>query len=110
MGRKKPSGSQNVDKPDTPTKGQPPDPRPTPEEVDKSGQAAERGDGHAFPIVGIGASAGGIEAQTQLLRALPANTGMAFVLVQHLDPSHESMLADILSRATSMPVMEVQDE
>src|SRR5438552_15996110 len=46
----------------------------------------------AFPIVGIGASAGGLEAFTQLLRSLPENTGMGLVLVQHLDPSHSSAL------------------
>ena len=51
-----------------------------------------------FPIVGIGASAGGLEAFTQLLNALPVDTGMAFVLVQHLAPTHASMLAEILSR------------
>ncbi|MCU0863389.1 MAG: ATP-binding protein [Planctomycetes bacterium] len=60
-----------------------------------------------LPIVGIGASAGGLEAFTQLLLALPADTGMAFVLVQHLAPSHPSALAEILSRATAMPVAEV---
>src|SRR6059036_1364529 len=46
----------------------------------------------SFPIVGIGASAGGLEVMTQLLKHLPARTGMAFVLVQHLDPTHESAL------------------
>jgi len=60
-----------------------------------------------FPIVGIGASAGGLDAFLQLLGALPADTGMAFVLVQHLAPSHPSALAEILSRATVMPVTEV---
>ena len=60
-----------------------------------------------FPIVGIGASAGGLEAFTQLLTALPLDTGMAFVLVQHLDPEHESALTQILSRATSLPVCDV---
>ncbi len=60
-----------------------------------------------FPVVGIGASAGGLEAATQLLKHLPANTGMGFILVQHLDPAHESALAQILGRATSMPVREV---
>src|SRR5229473_3761705 len=59
-----------------------------------------------FPIVGIGASAGGLEAFTQLLAHLPAQTGMAFVFVQHLDPSHESRLTDLLARATHMPVIE----
>src|SRR6266850_6851895 len=60
-----------------------------------------------FPIVGIGASAGGLEAATQLLKHLPSDTGMGFVLVQHLDPAHESALAQILGRATSMSVSEV---
>ncbi len=64
----------------------------------------------SFPVVGVGASAGGLEAFTQLLKALPADTGMAFVLVQHLAPSHPSALAEILSRATKMPVLEVRDE
>ncbi|HXJ41869.1 MAG TPA: chemotaxis protein CheB, partial [Bryobacteraceae bacterium] len=60
-----------------------------------------------FPIVGVGASAGGLEAFTELLKALPTDTGMAFVLVQHLDPKHESMLSEILSRSTAMAVREV---
>ena len=63
----------------------------------------------AFPIVGIGASAGGLEACTQLLRHLPPDSGMAFVLVQHLDPKHKSILRDLLAKATSMPVSEVKD-
>src|SRR5262245_58593647 len=49
----------------------------------------------AFPIVGIGASAGGLEAVTQLLQNLPAMPGLAFVLVQHLDPTHESALSSL---------------
>jgi two-component system, chemotaxis family, CheB/CheR fusion protein len=60
-------------------------------------------------IVGIGASAGGLEAFTQLLHALPTNTGMAFVLVQHLEPKHQSILADLLAKATEMPVREVRE-
>ena len=63
-----------------------------------------------FPVVGVGASAGGLEAFTQMLQALPVDTGMAFVLVQHLAPTRASLLAEILSRATGMPVMEVHDE
>jgi two-component system CheB/CheR fusion protein len=47
----------------------------------------------SFPIVGVGASAGGLEAFTDLLKNLPTDTGMGFVLVQHLDPQHESALA-----------------
>jgi two-component system CheB/CheR fusion protein len=64
-------------------------------------------DGHTpFPIVGVGASAGGLEAFQQLLSNLPQNTGMAFVLVQHLDPHHESRLTDVLSKSTGMPIVE----
>ena len=63
-----------------------------------------------FPVVCVGASAGGLEAFTQLLEAMPTDTGMAFVLVSHLSPSHASHLAEILSRATQMPVNEVKDE
>ena len=61
-----------------------------------------------FPIVGIGASAGGFEAFSQLLRALPPDTGMAFVFVQHLEPDHKSMLARLFSKVTQMPVMEAR--
>ena len=57
-----------------------------------------------FPIVGVGASAGGLEALTQLLTELPADTGMAFVLIQHLDQTHHSLLANTLARATKMVV------
>ena len=63
----------------------------------------------SFPIVGIGASAGGLEAFTELLKHLPSDTGMAFVLVQHLAPLHESMLKEVLSRATRLPVAEVTE-
>jgi two-component system, chemotaxis family, CheB/CheR fusion protein len=63
----------------------------------------------AFPIVGIGASAGGLEAFTLLLQQVPVTTGLALVLVQHLDPSHESMLPELLSRVTKMPVQQVRD-
>ena len=59
------------------------------------------------PIVGIGASAGGLEAFSRLLKQLPATTGFGFVLVQHLDPQHESALTEILGRTTVMPVREV---
>ena len=63
----------------------------------------------AFPVVGIAASAGGLEAFTELIRHLPTDTGMAFVLIQHLSPDHESLLAEILGRATEMPVRQVED-
>jgi chemotaxis response regulator CheB len=63
-----------------------------------------------FPIVGIGASAGGLEVFTELLKHLPLDTGMGFVIVQHLAPERVRSLAEILSRATTMPVCEVRDE
>ncbi|MEG4574625.1 CheR family methyltransferase [Microcoleus sp. N3A4] len=62
-----------------------------------------------FPIVGIAASAGGLEAFTELLSHLPVDTGMAFVLIQHLAPNHKSLLTEILTKQTQMPVSEVQD-
>jgi two-component system CheB/CheR fusion protein len=62
-----------------------------------------------FTIVAIGASAGGIEAVTELMSNLPANTGMAFVLIQHLDPHHRSLLTELVSKKTLMQVKEVAD-
>ena len=62
-----------------------------------------------FPIVGIGASAGGLEAVSHLLKNLPVNTGMAYILVQHLAPTHQSMLAELLGRETELPVIEIAD-
>jgi two-component system CheB/CheR fusion protein len=59
-----------------------------------------------FPLVGIGASAGGLDACRKLLDVLPATSGMAFVLVQHLDPTHESMMAELLASHTAMPVQQ----
>ena len=63
----------------------------------------------AVRVVGIGASAGGLDAFIDLISAIPAGTGLAFVLIQHLDPRHDSMLVDILAGATAMPVQEVID-
>jgi two-component system CheB/CheR fusion protein len=63
----------------------------------------------SIPIVGIGASAGGLEAFTKFLKSLPIDIGMTYVLIQHLDPTHESVLTGLLSRTTKMPVTEVQD-
>ena len=65
--------------------------------------------GNPFPIVGIGASAGGLEAFAQLLSAIPGNTGIAFVLVQHLDPQHESLLTELLTPAAQIPIETVHD-
>lgn len=77
---------------------------------------AEPGESAAGPVpprwplvVGIGASAGGLQAFTSFLANMPADSGMAFVLVQHLAPDHKSMLADLLGRATPMQVVEAAD-
>ncbi|PYS40331.1 MAG: chemotaxis protein CheR [Acidobacteria bacterium] len=79
-------------------------------ESDSDSQSSSlRPDPRPISIVGVGASAGGLEAFEQLLRGLPEDSGMGFVLVQHLAPKHESMLSELLSRATRMPVIEVTD-
>jgi two-component system CheB/CheR fusion protein len=65
--------------------------------------------GKSFPVVGIGASAGGLEAISELLAELPAKTGMGFLFVQHLSPRHQSFLADILSRKTTIAVETAAD-
>ncbi|CAN7676820.1 chemotaxis protein CheB [Caballeronia sp. LjRoot31] len=86
----------------------------------RTGQSRSRGGlalsaGHlhsasaAFQVVAIGASAGGLEACRKLMDALPAGTGMAFILVQHLDPTHESMLVELIAGRTSMTVVQAVD-
>lgn len=62
-----------------------------------------------IPVVGIGASAGGLEAFDKFFTAMPADSGCAFVLVQHLDPTHKSMLTELVQRYTTMNVVEIQD-
>jgi chemotaxis methyl-accepting protein methylase/chemotaxis response regulator CheB len=63
-----------------------------------------------FPIVGIGASAGGLEAFQELIREVPERSGLAYVLIQHLDPEHTSLLREILQRVSSIPVLEIQNQ
>lgn len=63
-----------------------------------------------FPVVGIGASAGGLEAFRKLLKAIPEKSGIAYVLVQHLAPNHESLLPDLLQKVTTIPVVEISDD
>ena len=63
----------------------------------------------ACPVVGVGASAGGLEALRLLFRDMPTDTGAAFVLVQHLDPTHESLMAGLLAKYTEIPVVQVTD-
>jgi len=63
----------------------------------------------SFPIVGIGASAGGLEALEQFLGRVPASSGMAFVVIQHLDPTHKGIMDELLQRVTGMKVVQVKD-
>jgi two-component system CheB/CheR fusion protein len=74
----------------------------TRESEDRSGEVPRA-------IVGIGASAGGLEAFEQFFTHMPADTGMAFVLVSHMDPSHKGILPELLRRFTAMPVVEAED-
>jgi two-component system, chemotaxis family, CheB/CheR fusion protein len=78
-------------------------------EVPKAENTSSIANHNDTTIVAIGASAGGIEALTELMNHLATNTGMAFVLVQHLDPKHHSILTELLGRKTSMTVTEVMD-
>jgi two-component system CheB/CheR fusion protein len=80
--------------------------RPAPAKPRDVSQKSAKND---FLIVAIGASAGGMQAFTELMRSLPADTGMAFVLIQHLDPKHQSILAELLAKETVMKVAEVSD-
>src|SRR6202046_1167737 len=100
MPKKVPPGkpAQSATKPTAlrkPVPSAPPAPQPLPVDV---------------PVVGIGASAGGLEAFRELLEALPNDTGMAFVLVSHLSQTYKSMLSELLSKVTKMPVAEVRGE
>ena len=60
-------------------------------------------------MVGIVASAGGLDAFRRFFAAMPANSGVAFVLIPHLDPNHESLMVDLLVRCTKMPVVEAAE-
>lgn len=62
-----------------------------------------------FPVVGVGASAGGLEAFKELIKAIPANSGMAYIFIQHLAPQYESLLTEILQKFTRIPVVEISD-
>jgi two-component system CheB/CheR fusion protein len=91
--KKKPSPSHRASKP---AKVAPPETPASPANV-------------SFPIVGIGASAGGLEALERFLGHVPAGSGMAFVIVQHLDPTHKGVMPELLQRVTGMKVIQVKD-
>jgi two-component system, chemotaxis family, CheB/CheR fusion protein len=63
----------------------------------------------SFPIVGIGSSAGGLEALDLFFKNVPKGCGMAFVIIQHLDPAHKGMMIELIQRSTTMPVMQAED-
>lgn len=75
-------------------------------ELHNKDKGKERSD-NLFPVVGVGASAGGLDAFKRLIKAIPENAGVAYILVQHLEPSHDSMLVEILQKVTSIPVQEI---
>ncbi|HLO25695.1 MAG TPA: chemotaxis protein CheB, partial [Geobacteraceae bacterium] len=79
-----------------------------PAEISPRNEQSEH-DHPLFPIVGIGASAGGLEALEQFLRNVPENSGLAFVIIQHLDPTHKGIMAELLQRTTGMEVFQVRD-
>jgi two-component system CheB/CheR fusion protein len=96
------------------SKGKPDKPDKKVKRISKTAQAADQADGKKwfngeFPIVGIGASAGGLEAIEQFFTHMPSDAGIAFVLVPHLDPSHASMMSDLIRRLTKMAVAEAGD-
>ena len=72
-------------------------------------QESQQNSQECFAIAAIGASAGGLQAFTQLLRNLPDDIGMGFVLIQHLAPDHDSRLSEILQKTTRMPVNQAQE-
>jgi chemotaxis methyl-accepting protein methylase len=104
--RTSPQGAQR-----TPPRGKQSKPKsrkPEPARGSKEKTPARQKDG-LFPIVGLGASAGGLEALEQFLAHVPADSGMAFVIVQHLDPTHKGILVELLQRSTTMQVVQVRD-
>ena len=79
--------------------------------MSRSSKAVPSGTGaeHAPLVIGIGASAGGLEALQQFFSCMPPNSGLSFVVVQHLSPDYKSLMADILSKHTEMPVYQAEN-
>ncbi len=75
----------------------------------KTAPAAKPSGQLPLTVVGMVASAGGLGAFKEFFQAMPADNGMAFVLIPHLDPKHESLMAPLLSKQTRMPVMEAEE-
>ncbi|QIR15694.1 chemotaxis protein CheB [Shewanella aestuarii] len=79
------------------------------EQVDKTVYTQMSSVNKVFPIIGIGSSAGGLEALEQFLSNIPGDCGMAFIVVQHLDPNHKDMMSELLQRGTSLKVLQITD-
>ncbi|MCX6180281.1 MAG: hypothetical protein NT163_13135 [Chlorobiales bacterium] len=78
--------------------------------ITKEDKIIQKKESHSFfPVVGIGASAGGLEALEIFLKNIPPESGMAFVIVQHLDPTHKGIMVELLQRVTDLPVVQVSD-
>jgi two-component system CheB/CheR fusion protein len=108
--KKKASGSQSGKKPKAgrPPAGAPPTPvKSPPAAADEAVETKPEPSGP--PVAGIGASAGGLDAFKKFFTAMPADSGIAFVLIPHLDPRHESLMVELISRHTPMPVAEAED-
>lgn len=93
----------------TRSKNHAPSPPGPPRSAEPAADEVLAGTTAPVPVVAVAASAGGLHAFQELLSSLPADTGMAFVLIQHLDPRHHSILSELLGRSTTMPVTEVID-
>src|SRR5690348_16426571 len=83
-------------------------PEPVTPVVADGPEQPDKGSVLPFPIVGIGGSAGGVEAYIELFKHLPVNTGMAFVVIPHLAADQKSHLPDIIGRCTTMPVTAIE--
>ncbi len=81
--------------------------KPSVNAVEEPSESSKPADG--FPIVGIGASAGGLEAIEAFFEAMPVDSGIAFVVVQHLSPDYKSLMVELLSRKTDIPVQRAED-
>src|SRR5690242_742683 len=105
------AGGKMPKKPNAPAAAAKSKPRKSgaPRRKDQGEEGQEGNSASPFPIVGVGASAGGLEAFTELLHGLPVDCGLALVFIQHLAPTHESMLTELLARTTKMPVVEVRN-
>ncbi|HRQ57555.1 MAG TPA: chemotaxis protein CheB [Azoarcus taiwanensis] len=85
------------------------EPDTTAQSSSKAHDASHPAAGSNFPVVGIGASAGGLEALERFLSGVPPDSGIAYVVIQHLDPTHKGMMPELLQRTTSLPVEQARD-